>query len=109
MDITLQLSLITLGMAVGFGVIAAQSIAIARILHSRAGWYKAAAFALIGLLQVWTFVRLSAAINEARAKGALPDSLPLTQWVRVGVIFIAVGLLIAGFDRMRRDLRKLGI
>lgn len=103
------LMFITFAFAVGFAVLVGQSIEIAYLVKSTSGWLKAVGFFLIGALQVWGFIRLPIAIMEAQSKGVLPASLTAEQWIRIALGFTALGFLIAGFHRLRQDLRDLGM
>jgi hypothetical protein len=42
-------------------------------------------------------------------RGALPESLNWEQKILIAVAFLGVGLLITGFDILRRHYRDIGI
>ena len=109
MSIIEELFLLSFVLCCSFAVVVAQIIQLARLLRSRAWRLIAAGILVIGLRQLWNLIRLPAAILTAKAKGAMPESLTLENWLAIGAAFLAVGLLIAGFDSLRRDLRKIGI
>lgn len=109
MDIISQLLLLSFAFAVGYVVIVFQVVALSRLYHS-VGWgILAAAFVCAGGMQVWRLIRFPLTMIQAQARGNLPESLSLEQWINIGVAFLVVGLLITGFDKLRRDLRKIGI
>jgi hypothetical protein len=109
MDIIEQLILISFALAVLFSVVVFQTIAISR-LHKTLPWtLLAAAFVVIGGRMVWGLIRLPIALEQARARGTLPESLTWEQVINIGLAFLGVGLWIAGFDVLRRHYRKIGI
>ena len=109
MDTISQLLLLSFLFAVGYVVIVFQVVALSRLYQS-AGWrLLAIGFTAAGLMQVWRLIRFPLTMVQARVRGTLPEHLTLEQWVSIGVAFAIVGILIAGFDKLRRDLRKIGI
>lgn len=109
MDIISQLLLLSFAFAVGYVVIVFQVVALSRLYHSTGWGILAAAFTGAGGMQVWRLIRFPLTMMQARARGTLPDQLSIEQWINVGIAFLIVGLLIIGFDKLRRDLRKIGI
>lgn len=109
MSIIEELLVIAFLLTCAWGVVVAQTFALSRVFKTRAWILLALGVAGIGLRQIWGFVRLPAAILKAQTQGVMPDSLTNEQWITSAVAFIAIGLLIAGFDRLRRDLRKIGV
>lgn len=109
MGIIEQLLLLSFIFAVGYVVIVFQVVALSRLYQSTAWKILAIGFTLAGAMQVWRLIRFPVTMMQARARGSLPDRLSLEQWINVAVGFVVVGLLIIGFDKLRRDLRKIGI
>lgn len=109
MDIVSQLILVTFIFVALYGVIVAQVIALRRALRSTAWTLLMSAYIIGGLLQIWRLLRLPIMIMQAKVKGVLPETLTFEQWATVVVSFLIVILLILGFNRLRRDLRKVGI
>ena len=109
MGIIEQLLLLSFAFAVGYVVIVFQVVALSRLYQSTAWAVIAAGFIGAGLLQVWRLIRLPLAMIQAQARGTLPEHLNAEQWISIGSGFLVVGILIVGFDRLRRDLGKLGI
>ena len=103
------LLVITLALVCGFGIVVAQAIQLSRLFHTRAWYLLAAGLSLIGLRQIWGLIRLPGAILKAQAQGVLPEHLSTEQWVVIAAAFVAIGLLIAGFDKLRRDLARIGL
>lgn len=109
MDIIEKLMLISFALATLFLVVVFQTIAISR-LHKTLPWtVLAAGFVVIGGRMVWGLVRLPIALEQARAKGVLPDSLNWEQTINITLAFVGVSLWIAGFDILRRHYRRIGI
>lgn len=109
MDIIGQLILLTFLLAVSFCVVVGQAIAISRI-HKTVPWrLLAAGLAVIGGRQIWGLIKLPIALERAKLQGVLPESLTLEQKILTAAAFLAIGLLIAGFDILRRHYRNLGI
>lgn len=109
MDIISQLLLLSFAFAVCYVVIVFQVVALSRLYHS-VGWgILAAAFIGAGGMQVWRLIRFPLTMMQARVQGSIPEQLSTEQWINVGMAFAVVGLLIIGFDKLRRDLRKIGI
>ena len=104
-----QYLLISFVFTVLYGVIIAQAIALSRLLRSAAWWLIAGGFVLTGARLLWGLLRLPSAIVKAQAKGQIPDSLSTEQYLLIAVAFVTTGLWIAGFDKLRRDLRKIGL
>lgn len=109
MEIIEQLLLLSFVFAVGYVVIVFQVVALSRLYQSTAWRVLASGFILAGGMQVWRLIRFPITMMQARASGSLPDRLSLEQWINVAIGFVVVGLLIIGFDKLRRDLRKIGI
>ena len=105
-----QLQIISFAIAIAFAAVVAQVVVLSRKLRSWAWWAIAAAFVILGIRQVWAFVSLPTAIMKARERGiAIPDHLTVEQKISIATIFVVIGLLIFGFDRLRRDLRHIGV
>ena len=115
MDFIEQMQLLSIVVTVAYGVIIAQAIVLRRILASRAWTFLAAAFVVGGARQLWGFIRLPAAILRAReftntaGQSSVPSAFTLEQCITIGAGFVMIGLFIAGLDRLRRDLRKIGV
>ena len=115
MDIVTELLVLSLVMIGLCGVIVAQSFAVARLIKSWSWVLIASAFAVLEARQIWRFVRLPATILRAQTfvnkagENAMPARLSIEEWVNIGAGLLFLVLIIAYFDRMRRDLRKLGI
>lgn len=109
MDIIEKLMLIAFTLALSFCIVVGQIIAISRI-HKTLPWtLLAAGMFVIGARQIWNLVKLPIALEQARAKGVLPESLNWEQTLLILSAYVGVGLLIAGFDILRRHYRKIGI
>lgn len=109
MEITEKLILIAFMLAVSFSVVVGQIIAISRI-HRTAPWTLiAAGMTVLAGRIVYGLVRLPVQIQQAKIRGTLPESLSWEQVILIGTAFLAVGLLIAGFDLLRRHYRNIGI
>lgn len=109
MDIIEKLMLISFGLAVAFLVVVFQIVAISR-LHKTLPWtLLAAGMTVIGGRLVWNLLKLPVALEQAKLKGVLPESLNWEQTIMIALAFVGVGLLIAGFDLLRRHYRKIGI
>lgn len=109
MDIIEQLMLIAFALSLLFCIVVGQMIAISRI-HKTLPWaLLAAGMTVIGGRQIWNLVKLPIALQQAQAKGVLPERLNLEQKLLILSAFVGVGLLIAGFDILRRHYRKIGI
>lgn len=109
MDTISQLLLLSFVFAVGYVVIVFQVVALSRLYQSTAWKILAAGFILAGSMQIWRLIRFPVTMMKARAQGIIPEQLSLEQWINIGIAFLTVGLLILGFDKLRRDLRKIGI
>lgn len=109
MDISEQVLLLAFALTVCYGVIVAQAIALWRVLRSWAWVLLASAFLVLGFRQVFGYIRLPAVILQAQKQGVMPESLSGEQWLQVGLAFLGLGLIILGLDRLRRDLRVIGI
>lgn len=109
MGIIEQLLALSFLFAVGYVVIVFQVVALSRLYQSTAWKILAAAFTGAGMLQVWRLIRFPVTMLQAQARGAIPEQLSLEQWFNVAASFTIVGLLILGFDRLRRDLRNIGL
>lgn len=109
MDIVSQLLLLSFAFAVGYVVIVFQVVALSRLYQSAAWRILAGGFTLAGAMQVWRLIRFPLTMMQARVRGTIPEQLSTEQWINVGISFLIVGLLIVGFDKLRRDLRKIGI
>lgn len=103
--------LLGLGFAltIGFGVIVAQIVVLARILRSRAWLLLALAFITLYLRIIWAFIKQPATMIRAIGAGSMPESIPLESWIMIAALFLTVGLFIAAFDQQRRDLRHIGV
>lgn len=109
MDIIEKLILISFALALSFSVVVGQIVAISRI-HKTLPWtLLAAGMFVIGARQIWNLVKLPIALEQAKLKGTLPESLNWEQTIMITSAFVGVGLLIAGFDMLRRHYRKIGI
>ena len=109
MGIIEQLLTLSFVFAVCYVVIVFQVVALSRLYQSRGWQILAAGFTLAGGFQVWRLIRFPIAMMQAQARGTLPEQLSLEQWINVGGGFLIVALLIIGFDKLRRDLRKIGL
>ena len=54
-------------------------------------------------------MKLPTAILKAQVHGQLPENLNAEQWITIAILFGAVICLIIGFDKLRRDLRRIGV
>lgn len=103
-------------------VIIFQSILLGRILRSWAWRFLLAGFLIIGGLQAYRFVTLPvtmlraiqmkeelAKVNPRLAETILPETLTLTQQLIIVITFAFFILVILGLDRLRRDLKKIGV
>lgn len=109
MDIISQLIAVSFLLALSFCIVVGQAIAISRI-HKTLPWtLLAAGLAVIGGRQIWVLIKLPIALEQAKLRGALPESLNWEQKILIAVAFLGVGLLIAGFDILRRHYRNIGI
>lgn len=109
MDIISQLLLLSFLFAIGYVVIVFQVVALSRLYQSRGWGILATGFIAAGAMQVWRLIRFPVTMMQARVRGNLPEHLTWEQWINVGVGFLVVAILIIGFDKLRRDLRKIGI
>lgn len=109
MSIIQQLIVILLVVVILYVVIVFQSIALARLLRSKGWALFGSGLLVLGARQIWGFIKLPTAILEAQAKGYMPENLTAEQWILTGALIAALGLVIAGFDKLRRDFRKLGL
>lgn len=109
MDIISQLLLLSFLFAMGYVVIVFQVIALSRLYQSAAWRLLAIGFVAAGGMQVWRLIRFPLTMVQARVQGTLPEQLTWEQWINVTVGFAIVAILIAGFDKLRRDLRRIGI
>lgn len=109
MDIVSQLLLLSFIFAVGYVVIIFQVVALSRLYQSRGWGILAGGFILAGSIQIWRLIRFPLMIMQARIHGTLPEFLTAEQWVNIGTAYVVVILLIIGFDKLRRDLKTLGI
>ena len=109
MDIIEKLMLISFALALSFCVVVGQIIAISRI-HKTLPWtLLAAGMTVIGGRQIWNLVKLPIALEQAKLAGMLPENLNWEQTLTIASAFVGVGLLIAGFDILRRHYRNIGI
>jgi hypothetical protein len=104
-----QYLLIAFVFTVGYMIVVAQAFALQRVLNSIAWKLIAGAFALSGARIVWSLIRLPATIMRAQAEHRMPERLTGEEWVQIGWAGLVIVVLIFGFDRLRRDLRKVGI
>lgn len=109
MNIISQLLLLSFAFAVLYVVIVFQVVALSRLYQSRGWLILATAFIGAGAMQVWRLIRFPLAMMQAQVRGTLPERLSMEQWLTIGVGFAIVTVLIIGFDRLRRDLRTLGM
>jgi len=109
MDIVSVLLLITLALGAHYVAIIFQVVALSRLYQSKAWMILASGWILVGALHTWNTARLPIALTQAKLRGAIPDGLTPEQWIRIAGLFITLWLFIIGHDRLRRDLRKLGI
>src|SRR5688572_22782346 len=101
--------LISFALAALFLVVIFQTVAISR-LHKTVPWtLLAAGFLVIGARVVYGLLRLPIALEQAKLRGSLPESLTGEQWILIASAFLGVGLWIAGFDLLRRHYRNIGI
>jgi hypothetical protein len=108
-DLVSQLLLLSFVFAVGYVVLVFQVVALSRLYQSTAWRIVAAGFILAGAMQVWRLIRFPLTMMQARVRGNLPEQLSIEQWINVSIGFLVVALLVIGFDKLRRDLRKIGI
>lgn len=94
-------------LAVGYAVMVAQIVALARLLRSWAWTLIAAGFVTAGVRTIWGFIQRPSALIRAAANGNLPEVLTVEQWILLSSTFLSLGLLIAGFDRLKRDFDRL--
>lgn len=104
-----QLLFLSFGLTVMFAVVVAQLIQLSRLLKSSAWYLLASGVAVIGLLRLWSLLKLPSAMLRAQAQGVMPEHLTLDNWISIGGGFLATALLIAGFDTLRRHLRRIGV
>lgn len=109
MNIVSLLIFLTFMLALLFCVVIGQAIAISRIHRTLPWTLLASGLAIIGARQIWGLIKLPMALEEAKLRGVLPESLTLEQWILTLLAFLAVSLLIAGFDMLRRHYRNIGI
>lgn len=109
MSVIEQLLVVAFLLVCAWGVVVAQVIALSRVLKTRAWVFVAVGVLVIGMRQVWGFVRLPTMILKAQARGTMPESLTVEQYITIAAAFVAIGFLITGFDKLRRDLRKIGV
>ena len=76
-------------------------------LKSRAWVCIVSGFVLIGGLRLYGLFKLPAAIMRAQMQGAMPESLNAEIWSTTILALIALGLLIVGFDILRRDMLRM--
>ena len=86
-----------------------QAWRLSRIFRSTAWTFLAAGFGFLGLRQVWAITRMPAALRRAVARGVLIENIAAEQWILVALAFLAAGCLIVGMDRLRSDLRRIGV
>lgn len=114
MDIVSQLLLLAFFFTVGYAFLVYQTVALNRVFKRLTGHYSPAwvlflvAFVITGCLRVWGMIRLPILITRAQVRGTLPEQLTLEQWLNIVGALVVMVLLIAAFDRHRRDLRDLG-
>lgn len=78
------------------------------VMRTWAWWILGGSFAVWGLWRVSAFMRLPSAIMEAQAKGTMPTSLTIMQWVDVvGIPLLFLIGLIVGFGKLRYDLSDI--
>lgn len=109
MDIIGVLLVITLALGAHYVAIIFQVVTLSRLYQSKAWVILASAWILVGLLHLWNTARLPIALTQAKLKGTIPEGLTAGQWIRVAIAFITLWLFIAGHDKLRRDLKKIGI
>lgn len=110
MTIDTQLYLITAGLALGSAVAAWQAFQLRNFYRSGSALFGAFVFLSLGARQIYTLIRLHAAIADARARGIMIDHLSTEQWI-VGVAWtyqITIGFIVWQYWK-RQDLRKYGI
>lgn len=96
-------------LTVGYGVMIAQIVVLARLLRSWAWIFIAIGFVIAGMRTIWGFIQRPAILIRAAASGNIPEGFTLEQWILLGTTFLSIGFLIAGFDRLRQDLRHIGL
>ena len=94
-------------LTVGYVVLVAQIISLARMLRSWAWTLIAAGFVIAGLRAIWGFIQRPGVMIRAIANGNVPQGLSTEQWILLFMGFLSLGLVIAGFDRLRRDVDGL--
>lgn len=109
MSIVTILILLLLGLTVGYAVVMFQIVTLARLHRSTAWWVGAGTFVLSAGKAVKGLVRLPAAIIEAQMKGYMVTRLTGEQWLDVVWSYLIIAGLVWFFDRLRRDLKKLGV
>lgn len=76
-------------------------------LKSTAWNLLALAFIFGSLRQIWTVLALLETLKRERNLGLqVPTS---NQWISVILAVFLVSLSVAGFEKLRRDLRKIGV
>lgn len=96
-------------LTVGFAIIVAQIVALARIFKSRAWVFVAGGFVVLAARTLWSFLKLPAAVIKAIGDQRMPENLTLEQWIMTGTVFVMIALFIAGFDTLRQNLRAVGV
>jgi hypothetical protein len=111
MNVISQLLLVTLFFAVGCVVVGFQVISLSRLYRSRAWFVLAAAFGILAISQVWSFIDFPLALMRAQARGVMPpESLDWRQWRTISGSGVFLILCIVGFDILRRRFyRTFGV
>ena len=86
-----------------------QAARLSRLLRSTAWNFLAMGFGLLGVRQVWAITRIPGAARRAASRGLLLEQVAIEQWLLITLAFAATGCLIVGMDRLRADLRKIGV
>lgn len=90
-------------------VVVFQVLSLSWKLRSSAWYMLATSLAMFGAIRAWNMLKLPAAILKAQERGVMPASLTLENWLNIGMALGALLLMIAAYEKLRRDLKAIGM
>ena len=100
---------ITFLYAIGTVVVLFQVAALNRILKSLGWKLIAAGFLAYTVRTIKGMLDLQSQTSRWIAEGRMPDHFTMSQWTNIGLLFLFLLLIIAGFHFIRLSMRKFGV
>jgi hypothetical protein len=109
MDIFQVLVLVTIAYLVLYGVILVQNFGLYRMVGSTSYLIVSLGWLGLALVQVWRILRIPIYLLREQARGGIPESLTIEQWLTLGLPAIPLLIFIVGLDKRRRDFDATGL